>query len=125
MTFTHMLQSTLIELKLNRRLGVTAKQLGISGPRMSEFLKGTREITPYYLGLFIKEGIVTIDQLLNGTGKAWEELTETQRIVITKLAIDDGIAKKLTRIWGNPDARAMVESAIDLASKQLENNKLA
>lgn len=86
------------DLRERRLLRETCRDAlgGMNPARLTELIKGDREVTSYYLSKFLQGGIVSVKQLLQG--KKLEDLPEADRVLIEKLSLDDSIVKSISEI---------------------------
>jgi len=50
-----------------------ADKVGVAHPRITELLKDRRQLSMYYIELFIKKGVFMVDDIFDGTPETPEE----------------------------------------------------
>lgn len=72
----------------NRQLTVLSKKLGIEHrSRLTELKNGIRKLTFFWLSVFIKGGVMGVDQILKG--RKIEELSKIEKTVVLRLDPDE------------------------------------
>jgi len=82
----------LIRLRSHREMSQVCREKlgGIATARLTELIQGKRELTMYYLGKFLRGGIVNLKQIL--AGRKMEDLPYEDRALLRKLAMRDDLA---------------------------------
>ena len=74
-------------LKKQRKLSsLSAKLKGLTPSRLSEFASGKRNFSPFYLWQFLRAGIITIHELLDG--KSLSDIPPGDRLLLGLLSLD-------------------------------------
>lgn len=79
-----------------RQLAFVARSIRVHPNRLSEILKGKRELTEYYLGRLLTGGFVTIEQLLGG--KKLEDLSPEERRFIERFMLKDATMDRIAAV---------------------------
>jgi hypothetical protein len=76
-------------LAYHRELSNTARKLNLDKHRLTELKNGRRDLTFYYLNIFVLGGVMTVEDILRK--KPMESLTKEERTVVLRLDADPEI----------------------------------
>ena len=93
--FKPVVLEVLEQLRIERRSQDVCKhQLnGLDPSRLSELRKGKRELSYYYLALFVRGGLITVKQLMGG--KTLDDFSPEQQEIIRSLDLEPRLAAKV------------------------------
>jgi len=98
--------------KQQREMSALARKLGIQHrSRLTELKNGQRELTFFWLNIFVKGGVMTAEQILRG--RKFEEMSEVEKDTFVRVALDtDELYLHYKAKKQGVDVKAMLKATI-------------
>jgi hypothetical protein len=103
-------QKVLARYRDEHRLAEIAKRMDLAAPRLTEFLTGKRKLSYYYLVMFIRKGVLTMEEVWGDVDVS--KLPKEQQIVVQRLKMEDAIVEAVVHAQAKGINVAKVLSAL-------------
>jgi hypothetical protein len=103
-------QKVLARYRDEHRLTEIAKKMDLAAPRLTEFLTGKRKLSYYYLVMFIRKGVMSMEDIWGDIDAT--KLPKEQQIVVQRLKMEDAIVEAVVQAQAKGINVAKVLSAL-------------
>ena len=102
----------LARIRDDKRLAEWAKRLNIHAPRLTELLTGKRKVSYGYVILFIRGGMMSVEELFEGVDI--NGLGEVGKNVVARLQIEDAIINKISLLKSKNVSKDKILKALSI-----------